>query len=131
MVAHAFNPSTQEAEAGRSLVSLRPVSSTRPSYRIIRNVTEKLCVKTKQKRWEIHRESGSYVIMLILNFLIAEEERTAANRPVNERGPVEMNQSRYFKNALTLKVKNVFVKWKSKMLWRRGFAFVSMKNKRL
>lgn len=43
-----------------------------------------------------------------------EKQRTAAKRPGIERGTDEINQSRYFKNALTFKKKSkiVFVKWK-------------------
>ena len=71
-------------------------------------------------------------IVLALNFLIDEKQRAAAKRPGIEKGTVEMNQCTYFRKALTLKkLKDVFVKWKSKMLWRSSFAFVSTGNKRL
>ena len=73
-----------------------------------------------------------YATVSILNFLIAEKQRTAAKKPGIERGTVEINKPRYLKDALTFQMsRNVFVKWKSKMLWRSGFAFASTGNKRL
>ena len=68
--------------------------------------------------------------MLVLNFLIVEKQRTAAKRPGIEKGTVEINQPRYFKNALNFKKsKNVFAKWKLKMLWRLSVALVSTGNR--
>ena len=69
-------------------------------------------------------------IVLTLNFLIDEKQRAVAKRPGIERGAVEANQCTYFRNALTLKkLKNVFVKWKSKVLWRSSIVFVSTGNR--
>lgn len=52
-----------------------------------------------------------YASVLILNFLIAEKQRTAAKRTEIERGTVAINQHRYFKNSLPLKEsKYVFAK---------------------
>ena len=52
MVAHAFNPSTWEAEADGSL-SLRPAWST--EFQVSQGYTEKSCLvnKTKQKNQKI------------------------------------------------------------------------------
>jgi hypothetical protein len=49
VVAHAFNPSTWEAEAGRSL-SLRPAWSTK--FQDSQDYTEKPCLEEKQKYWK-------------------------------------------------------------------------------
>jgi hypothetical protein len=49
MVAHAFNPSTWEAEAGRFL-SLRPTWST--EFQDSQGYTEKPCLKKKKKKKE-------------------------------------------------------------------------------
>ena len=58
-----------------------------------------------------------YASVLILNFLIAEKQRTAAKRPGIEREFVEINKPRYFKNILNFKKsKNVFFRWKSPTL---------------
>jgi hypothetical protein len=47
VVAHAFNPSTQEAEAGRFLSS-RPAWST--EFQDSQSYTEKPCLKKKKKK---------------------------------------------------------------------------------
>ena len=63
---------------------------------------------------------------MTLNFLIADGQMTAAKRHKIPRGTAELNQPRYFRDALTLK-------WKSEkvLLWGRGYAFVSTENERL
>lgn len=56
------------------------------------------------------------VAVLILNFLIADRQTTAAKRHGVERGTAEISQPVCLRNALTLKwkSKNVFVKWSLK-----------------
>jgi hypothetical protein len=49
MVAHAFNPSTLEAEAG-GFLSLRPAWPTK--YQDNQGYTEKSCLKNKNKKKE-------------------------------------------------------------------------------
>lgn len=48
-----------------------------------------------------------YAIMLILNFLIAEKQRTAAERPGIERGTAEINQSINFRNTQYVLIKEL------------------------
>jgi hypothetical protein len=48
MVAHAFNPSTQKAEAGRSLASLH-YKFYRLSFKTVRTVTQRNCLKKQNK----------------------------------------------------------------------------------
>lgn len=52
-------------------------------------------------RWEIHRESGSCVLLTDLESFIADEERAAAG--VWDVRTPEINQPGYSKNVLTLK----------------------------
>lgn len=68
--------------------------------------------------------------MLIFDFVNVNRETTAIQRHGIEEGVDEINQPRYFKDALTSKWKSKtkFVKWESKMLWRRGFCFLSTRN---
>ena len=65
------------------------------------------------------------VTMLSLNCLNAEEGATVAKRLLFINA-AELTQDRYFENTLASKLKS-----KGMILWRRDFAFVSTKNKRL
>ena len=78
-----------------------------------------------------------YAIMLSLNCLNAEEGATTAKRNffinaaelIQDRyyeNTAELIQDRYFENALASKLKS-----KGMVLWRRGFAFVSIGNEML
>ena len=60
------------------------------------------------------------------------DRKTAGKRHGIVNRTAKLNQLAYFMAILTLKkeAKNVFVKWKSKMLWGRGFPFISTENKR-
>jgi hypothetical protein len=53
VVAHAFNPSTREAEAG-GFLSSRPAWST--EFQNSQGYTEKPCLKKKKKKKERERE---------------------------------------------------------------------------
>ena len=70
---------------------------------------------------------------MILNYLNVDEQKTAGKRHGLVKRTAKLNQLTYFRAILTLKTeaKNVFVKWKSKMLWGRSFAFISTENKRM
>ena len=63
--------------------------------------------------------------MLFLNCLTAEEGATAAKRHliINAAGLI---QPIYFENALISKLQS-----NNMLLWKRGFAFVSIGNERL
>ena len=50
VVAHAFNPNTRKAEAGRSLVSSRPIWTTRASSMTGSKPTEKPCLEKPKKK---------------------------------------------------------------------------------
>ena len=50
VVAHAFNPSTWEAEAGKISVSSRPTWFTRASFRTGFKATEKPCLEKKNNK---------------------------------------------------------------------------------
>ena len=63
--------------------------------------------------------------MLSWNCLNAEEGATAAKRYLFINA-AELIQGRYFENTLTSKLKS-----KGMLLWRRGFAFISVGNERL
>lgn len=73
-------------------------------------------------RWEIHRESGSCVLLMDLEFLSAAEERAATG--VWDRRTLEINQPGYSKNVLTLKQNS-----KNALLWRRRFACIYFHRK--
>ena len=71
------------------------------SYRKnLKNKVFKETVRAKEKSYAKTRNTQGvwilYNIVLILNFLIAEKQRTAAKRPGIERGTVEINWPRYF-----------------------------------
>lgn len=57
-------------------------------------------------RWEIHIEPKSWALVLSLNFLIANKQTTAAERRGILTGTAGLNQSRYFRDAFTLKWKS-------------------------
>lgn len=63
-----------------------------------------------------------------LKFVNSDKQTTASKRHGIERETDKINQPRYFKTLVIFKKsKNIFIKWKSKILWR----FVSTgKNKK-
>lgn len=68
-----------------------------------------------------------YSIVLILNSLIADKQKTVAKKSGIKRRTAEISQPGYLKNALTLKWNS---KKKNALLQRRGFAFISIENER-
>lgn len=72
------------------------------------------------QRWGIHREPRSWDVVLSLKFLIANKQTIAAEIPGILTGTAGLNESRYFRDALTLKWKsNNVLRWERGILWKQ------------